>query len=107
PDPGNLIVLAGFQVPGTRGWDLLHGATAIKAHGSYVPVRAAVIGLDDFSCHADADQLMAWLAPAPKPPATCYVVHGEADAARALARRAHIELGWCAVAPQDGEKVRA
>jgi metallo-beta-lactamase family protein len=105
PDPNNLIVLAGFQVPGTRGWDILHGATAIKAHGSYVPVRAGVLGLDDFSCHADADQLLAWLRQAPRPPRTCYAVHGEPDSADTLARRIHTELGWCAIAPRDGEKV--
>jgi metallo-beta-lactamase family protein len=107
PDPRNLIVLAGFQVPGTRGWDLLHGATAIKAHGSYVPVRAAVLGLDDFSCHADADQILSWLKQAPREPRTCYVVHGEPDSARTLADRVHRELGWCAVAARDGEKVAA
>jgi metallo-beta-lactamase family protein len=107
PDPRNLIVLAGFQVPGTRGWDLLHGANAIKAHGTYVPVRAAVMGVDDFSCHADADQLMSWLKQAPREPRACYVVHGEPDSARTLADRLHRELGWCAVAARDGEKVAA
>ncbi len=107
PDPRNLIVLAGFQVPGTRGRDLLDGATAIKAHGRYIPVRARVLGLDEFSCHADADQLLAWLAAAPRPPRTCFTVHGEPGAAAALADRIHHELGWCAVSARDGEKVRA
>jgi metallo-beta-lactamase family protein len=107
PDFRNLIVLAGFQVPGTRGWDLLHGASAIKAHGTYVPVRAGVLGLDDFSSHADADQLVAWLKQAPREPKNCYVVHGEPGAARALAARVQAELGWCAVAARDGEKVAA
>jgi metallo-beta-lactamase family protein len=107
PDPRNLIVLAGFQVPGTRGWDLLHGANAIKAHGSYVPVRSAVLGLDDFSSHADADQLVSWLKQAPHEPRACYVVHGEPESAQTLADRVHRELGWCAVAARDGEKVAA
>jgi len=107
PDPLNLIVLAGFQVPGTRGWDLQHGAGAIKAHGSYVPVRAGVIALDDFSCHADADQLVAWLKQAPREPRACYVVHGEPESAQTLATRVHQELAWCAVAARDGEKVVA
>jgi metallo-beta-lactamase family protein len=106
PNPKNLIVLAGFQVPGTRGFDLLNGATAIKAHGRYVPVRASVLGLDEFSCHADADQLMEWLATAPHPPANCFTVHGEPEATVALARRINDELRWCAVPAHDGEKVR-
>lgn len=106
PDPRNLILLAGFQVPGTRGRALLDGATAIKAHGRYVPVRAEVIGLDEFSCHADADEIVSWLAATPKPPQTCFVVHGEEIAARTLAGRLSRELRWCAVVPRQGERVR-
>ena len=44
PDPRNLIVLPGFQVPGTRGRALLDGATALKIYGRYIPVRAEVAG---------------------------------------------------------------
>jgi metallo-beta-lactamase family protein len=93
-------------VPGTRGRALLDGATAIKAHGRYVPVRAQVVGLDDFSCHADTDEILAWLGAAPVRPAVCYVVHGEAYASAALAGRINRELGWCAVVPRHGERVR-
>jgi metallo-beta-lactamase family protein len=106
PDPRNLILLAGFQVAGTRGRTLVDGATAIKAHGRYVPVRAEVAALDEFSCHADADEIVAWLTAAPRPPQTCFVVHGEATAADILAGRLARELGWCAVVPHQGERVR-
>jgi metallo-beta-lactamase family protein len=106
PDPRNLILLAGFQVPGTRGRALLDGATAIKAYGRYVPVRAQVAGLDEFSCHADADEILAWLRGSPHPPAQCFVVHGEPAAAATLARRVGSELGWCAAVPRQGERVR-
>jgi len=106
PDRRNLILLAGFQVPGTRGRALLDGATAIKAHGRYVPVRAEVVGLDEFSCHAGADEIVTWLTAAPRPPQTCFVVHGEATAADALAGRLARELGWCAIVPRQGERVR-
>ena len=41
PDPRNVIVLAGFQVAGTRGRDLLDGARTIKAHGRYIPISWA------------------------------------------------------------------
>jgi metallo-beta-lactamase family protein len=106
PDPRNLIVLAGFQVPGTRGRALLDGASMIKAHGRYIPVRASVLGLDEFSCHADADEILDWLRAAPRPPGICYVVHGEATASATLADRIVREIGWCAVAPRMGERVR-
>ncbi len=107
PDPRNLILLAGFQVPGTRGRALLDGATSIKAHGRYVPVRAEVAGVDTFSCHADADEVLAWLRTAPRTPDTCFVVHGEPAASAALAHRIVHDLHWCAVAPRQDERVRA
>lgn len=106
PDPRNLILLAGFQVAGTRGRALLDGQRTLKAHGRYIRVRAEVVGLDEFSCHADADEIVAWLGRTPRPPHTCYVVHGEPTAADALAERVDQELGWCAVVPRMHERVR-
>jgi metallo-beta-lactamase family protein len=105
PEPRNLIVLPGFQVPGTRGRALLDGATALKIYGRYVPVRAEVAGLDDMSAHADADGLIRWLARVPGRSPACYVVHGEPAASAALATRIGADLRWCAVVPRDGEQV--
>jgi metallo-beta-lactamase family protein len=104
PDPRNLILLPGFQVPGTRGHALIQGARALKMFGGYVPVRAEVVALDGFSAHADADDLIAWLA-AGSVPDICYVVHGDEAPARALAARIDNELGWCAVVPRFEERV--
>jgi len=42
---------------------------------------------------------------APRPPQTCYVVHGEPKASNALAHRIHTELGWCATVPRHAERV--
>lgn len=106
PDPRNTVVLTGYQAVGTRGRQLLEGAREIKVHGRYVPVRAEVVDIPDFSVHADADEAIAWLSRAPRPPRTAYVVHGEARSIAALARRIREELGWCAVAPRLGETVR-
>ncbi len=106
PDPRNLIVLAGFQVPGTRGRALADGVTEVKAFGRYIPVRARVAALDEFSCHTDADGMLAWLARAPRRPDGCFVVHGEQAAADTLAGRIRGDLGWTAVVPRQGERVR-
>ena len=105
PDPRNLVLLPGFQVAGTRGRDLLDGATSLKMYGRYVPVRAQVVGVDEFSAHADARDMVDWLRTAPTAPTTCYVVHGELDASSALARDIQRDLGWCAVVPRPGERV--
>lgn len=105
-DRRHCVVLTGYQAIGTRGRALLDGARQVKVHGRYVPVRAEVVMDDEFSVHADADEILGWLRRMPSPPSTVYVVHGERDASRALADRVRDELDWCAVVPELGEKVR-
>jgi metallo-beta-lactamase family protein len=106
PDPRNTVVLTGYQAVGTRGRDLADGARELKMFGRYVPVRAEVVMDDEFSVHADAEELLSWLRRMPEPPETVYVVHGEPPAAAALARRIRGELDWTAVVPRLGERVR-
>jgi metallo-beta-lactamase family protein len=105
PDRRNCVVLTGYQAEGTRGRQLADGARQVKIHGRYVPVRAEVVALTDFSVHADAHETLDWLSRAPVPPRTVYVVHGEPRSAAALARRVWEELGWTAVVPRYGERV--
>ena len=105
PHPRHSVVLTGFQVPGTRGQALAEGARHLKIHGYYVPVRAEVVSLRGFSAHADAGQVEAWLGHLPAPQ-VAYVVHGEPAAAAALAERLEDHLGWNAVVPRYGERVR-
>jgi metallo-beta-lactamase family protein len=100
PHQRHTILFAGYQAPGTRGQALVDGAGQVKIHGSYWPVRAEVCNLDMLSAHADADEIMAWLKTAPKPPAQVYVVHGEPDAADALRLRIAEELGWPVQVPE-------
>lgn len=105
PNPRHVILIPGYQVPGTRGRSLLDGATSLKMFGGYVPVRAEVVGVTEFSAHADSRELVGWLRTTPEAPRTCYVVHGEPQASRALADRIRTELGWCAVTPRHDERV--
>lgn len=105
-DARNSIVLVGFQAIGTRGRDLLEGVRQLKMHGQYVPIHAEVIEVEGLSVHADADELIGWLASAAEPPGVVYVVHGEPHASSTLAQRIRSELGWMAVVPRDGEVVR-
>jgi metallo-beta-lactamase family protein len=105
PDHRSTVVLVGFQAEGTRGRSLAQGARQVKLLGRYVPVRAEVVDLPAFSVHADADELLAWLGTAPSPPEAVYAVHGEPDAARALADAVQQHLGWTCVVPTYGERV--
>jgi len=105
PDARHHIVLAGFQVGGSRGAHLLAGAPEVKIHGQYVPVRAQVSALQGVSGHADANQVLDWLRALRKPPDQTFVVHGEPDAADTLRHRIQDELHWRARVPQQGEVV--
>ena len=105
PHARNCVVLTGYQAEGTRGRQLADGATVVKIHGRYVPVRAEIVDVPDFSVHSDAPETVQWLSRAPEPPDTVYVVHGEPQAARRLAARITSELGWVAVVPTFGERV--
>ncbi|WP_454777695.1 MBL fold metallo-hydrolase [Georgenia muralis] len=106
PDRRSCVVLTGYQAVGTRGRALLDGAHELKMHGRYVPVRAEVVLDEEFSVHADAGELVAWLRDLPEEPETVYVVHGEAAASRALAGRIREELDWTVAVPRPGERVR-
>lgn len=106
PDRDNSVVMVGYQATGTRGRDLIDGATQVKMHGRYVPVRAEIAQVDGFSVHADADEILGWLASTPSPPHVLYLVHGEPESSAALAERVRSELGWLTVVPRDGERVR-
>ena len=106
PDPANCVILTGYQAIGTRGRDLLAGARQLKMYGRYVPVRAEIVDDPEFSVHADASEIVDWLRRMPEEPRVVYTVHGEPDASSALAARIQEELGWCAVAPRYGERVR-
>jgi metallo-beta-lactamase family protein len=94
PDPRHHVVFAGFQVAGSRGARLVAGETEVRIHGEDVPVRAGVTHLEGFSAHADADELMRWMAAIRRAPRETFVVHGEPAASDALRLRIQHELGW-------------
>lgn len=98
----NMIILTGYQAPGTRGATLASGAKTLRLHGQDVPVHAEVIQLETASAHADASQLIAWLRRMPAAPGQIYVVHGEMAAADQLRQRIEHELKWRAVVPEHG-----
>ena len=106
PDRRNTVVLTGYQAAGTRGRALLDGARELKMHGRYIPVEAEIVSDDEFSVHADADEVVGWLRQIPEPPQIVYLVHGEPSGSAALADRIRSELGWPVAVPHLTERVR-
>jgi metallo-beta-lactamase family protein len=105
PHPRNTIVFAGFQAGGTRGGRIVAGERSIRIFGEEVAVNAEVVSLAGMSAHADAQQIMQWLATAPKAPKAVYLNHGEPAAADALRERIEHEFGWPAVVPRFNQSV--
>ncbi len=105
PDPRNTIVFAGFQAGGTRGGRIVAGERSIRIFGEQVAVNAEVVSLAGMSAHADAQQLMNWLATAPQAPRGIYLNHGEPATADALRQRIEHELRWPVTVPRLGQTV--
>lgn len=105
-DARNAVLLSGFQAGGTRGAALAAGADHLRMFGRDVPIRAEVVRLEAFSGHADAEELLAWLRAADRPPRMTYVTHGEPSASDRLRWRIEHELGWRARAPEHLETIR-
>lgn len=101
PDPRNVVLFVGYQAKGTRGRWLLDGAQSIRIHGLEFPVRARIASLHALSGHADHGELLRWLGGFERPPATTFIVHGEAQASSAL----QVDLrqqGWRTLIPTQG-----
>ena len=60
-DARNYILFMGFQVPGTLGHHLTHGAFDFDYYGKKIPLKASVDQIDGFSAHADQAELIAWI----------------------------------------------
>jgi metallo-beta-lactamase family protein len=105
PDPRNQVIFIGFQAPGTRGAIIKSGAKSVRIFSEEVPIRARVAGLEQFSDHADTEELLRWLGTFPKAPARTFLVHGEADAATRLRSTMSSSLGWNVHIAQWMEKV--
>ncbi|MEW6694187.1 Ribonuclease [Tepidimonas thermarum] len=101
-DHRNMVILTGYQAPGTRGDALLRGAPTVRIHGQDWAVQAEVAQLLTASAHADTDGLMAWLGAIPGAPRRIFITHGEADAADALRCRVERELRRAALVPEHG-----
>lgn len=105
PDERATVLVSGYQAAGTRGRKLLEGAKTLRMFGEDVPVRCHVESLDGFSAHADRNDLLRWLRGFRRAPRMLHVVHGEPDAANALAQLVRAELRWEVNVAQDGAEV--
>jgi len=105
PDPKGLVIFIGFQAPGTRGAIIKNGAPEVKIFGEFVPIRAQVAALEQFSDHADPPEMLEWLRTFRNQPGTTYLVHGEPSASSQLRDLMKKELGWNVLVAEYMERV--
>lgn len=105
PKPENMLLITGYQAVGTLGRALLDGARIVRIHKGEVPVLAEVAELRGLSGHADAREILRWLAGVGRP-RRVFVTHGEEEAALALAARLGQERGLETHVPEWDETVR-
>ncbi len=76
-NPNNAILFVGYQAAHTLGRRILEGEENIRIFGDLYKVRAEVVVMNEFSAHADRDELMSWFKEFKRKPKSVFVVHGE------------------------------
>lgn len=93
PDPKSALLIIGYCAEGTLGRRLYEGAERVKILGENIPVRARVKAIGAFSAHGDQNKLVRWASTIKGAPQKIYTVHGEPNAATALAHRLQEKFG--------------
>lgn len=104
-DEKNTILIVGFQAAGTRGRDLLDGATQIKIFGDTIPVRARVENFLSLSAHGDQQELIRWLKESKLKHPKVFLTHGEISSAENFAEKLQEVFKWKVEVPKDGDEV--
>lgn len=100
PDERNMIILTGYQAPGTRGEALEKGEKQLKIHGDYVDIRASVKMLNGLSAHADYNEIIGWLTKSKIHPKKTFIVHGDPSSSDSFRLKLKDQLGWDCVTPE-------
>jgi metallo-beta-lactamase family protein len=84
-DPKATVLFVGYQAENTLGRKLLRGDKTARIYGEEYEVRARMEEIDGYSAHADGDGLLDFISAIAGKPEHVFVVHGEPDAAKAMA----------------------
>lgn len=104
-DPRNTVLFIGYQAEGTRGRTILEGAESVRMFGESVPINAKIERIEGFSGHADYREMLAWLMGFNKEPERVFLVHGEPEAAEAMAGHIREQYKWDVTVPAEGDHV--
>jgi len=80
------VIFVGYQAQGTLGRKISDGAKKVKIFGEEITVNARIEMIDGFSGHADQKGLIDWIGSFKYKPGKIFIVHGEEDSSKELAR---------------------
>ena len=82
--PESTVLFVGYQAPGTLGQIISSGARDVRIHGKQYRVQAAVRQLQNYSAHADQEELIDWILERGPVAGGIFLNHGEDDARNSL-----------------------
>jgi metallo-beta-lactamase family protein len=104
-EPQHTVLFIGYQAEGTRGRTILDGKESIRMFGRDVPVAAKIERIEGFSGHADYREMLAWMMGFNKTPERVFLVHGEPEAAEAMAGHIRKQFKWDVTVPAEDDHV--
>lgn len=99
-NPTTTVLLVGYQAEGTRGRQLLEGASEIRFFGKYYSVKATIKQLESLSAHADQKELIHWMSSIENTPKKVFLIHGEPTALDAFRVKLKHVYNWNATIPK-------
>ncbi|MDP2741320.1 MAG: MBL fold metallo-hydrolase [bacterium] len=61
-NPQNIVLITGYQAENTLGRKIQEGISPVKIYGKNYNVRAKIITLNEFSAHADQNDLLSYIS---------------------------------------------
>lgn len=104
-DKKNTVLIVGWQAPHTLGRRLVEKRPQVKIFGQPFDLNAQVVTMNGFSGHAGRSELLAWTSEFTRPPQHTFLVHGEYEAAVALAEGLHGQGFEKVTIPEVGQQV--
>lgn len=98
--PDSTVLFVGYQADGSLGRQILDGQKTVRIFGDEIAVQADIRHIDSYSAHADQAGLIEWVKKFTRPPREIFIVHGEPEAANALAGLIESDAGIKATIPE-------
>jgi metallo-beta-lactamase family protein len=99
------IMFVGYQAVGTLGRIIVDGAKKVRILGEEYKIKAKVVQITGLSAHADRNEMLNWLKNFKLPPKRIFLVHGEAESAKAFGAFLKDKTGWQVSIPAYEDQV--